>query len=177
MADLLPPNSTPFERHLAEVISRLSLVDVSPTSGLWNPDTCALELLPWLAWAEGLDEWSSLWSEPVQRAVIKAHRSVRRTRGTKQAVIDAIQAFGGSVSIKEWFEQTPQGIPHTFDVVISGGDGYVEAGLQDSMIRAIDRVKPVRSHYTLGVGLTAASSLNITGSGLAATFKRMEFTD
>jgi hypothetical protein len=45
------------------------------------------------------------------------------------------------------------------------------------MIRAIDRSKPQRSHYTLGVGLTAAASLNLAGVAMVATYKRMEFTD
>jgi len=177
VADLLPPNSTPLEQSLAESISRLSVVAIASVSDLWNPDTCPLDILPWLAWAEGIGEWSSLWSVPVQRAVIKAHRSVRRTRGTKQAVVDAIESFGGSIAITEWFEKIPQGTPHTFDITITGGDGYIEAGLQESMIRAIDNVKPARSHYTLGVGLTASGQFNMAGVSMVSTYKRLEFTD
>lgn len=185
---LLPPNATSLDRNLEASTARLGSVDLSPISGLWNPspildppnpypDACPADLLPWLAWAEQVDEWSSTWSEAVQRAVIKAQRSVRRTRGTKQSVLNAVEALSGSASIREWWEYTPKRTPHTFDIVIAGGDGYVQTELQESMFRAIDRNKPARSHYTLGVGLTAAAELNVTGMARAATYKRMEFHD
>lgn len=174
---LLPNNATTFEHDVEATLSRLSKVDVSALSTLWNADTCPTNLLPWLAWAEGVDEWSSLWSEKVQRAVIKAQRQVRKQRGTKAAVKAAVLALSGSTTIKEWFEYTTPRTPHTFDITIAGGDGYIEAELQNSMIRAIDRNKPVRSHYTLGVGLTSAGSIKLVGTAMAATYKRMEFTD
>jgi phage tail P2-like protein len=177
VADLLPPNATQLERDIEAAAARLSAVDVSPTSDIWNPDTCPAHLLPWLAWAEQVAEWSSLWSEAVQRAVIKAQRLVRKKRGTKSAVVSAVEALSGSATIKEWFEHSPQKAAHTFDITISGGDGYIEAELQESMIRSIDRSKPVRSHYTLGIGLTAAAKLNIIGVARVANYKRMEFTD
>lgn len=185
---LLPPNASSLSKILESSTARLGSADLSPVSGLWNPspiwdlphpspDACPAELLPWLAWAEQVDEWSSSWDEPVQRAVIKAHRSVRRTRGTKQSVLNAVEALSGLAEIREWWEYTPKRTPHTFDIVIAGGDGYVEAELQESMLRAIDRNKPARSHYTLGVGLTAAAELNVIGLARAATYKRMEFQD
>lgn len=174
---LLPPNSMPLERHLEASTARAGDIDTSGVSELWNPDTCPAELLPWLAWAEGVDEWSSLWSESLKRSVIKAQRAIRRNRGTKQSVLDAVNALSGSASIREWWEYSPQGSPHTFDIVIAGGDGYVEAELQQSMIRAIERSKPVRSHYTLGVGLNAAAQLNFCALARVGTYKRMEFND
>lgn len=177
MDSLLAPNATQLEHDIEETTARLSLVDVTPTSDIWNPDTCPAHLLPWLAWAEKVDEWSSQWSKSVQREVIKAQRLVRRKRGTKAAVVASVQALTGSAAIKEWFEYSPQKTPHTFDITITGGDGYIDAELQDSMIRAIDRSKPVRSHYTLGIGINSASSLNFAGVAMVATYKRMEFTD
>lgn len=174
---LLPNNTTTFEQDIEATLSRLSNVDVSTLSTLWNVDTCPTNLLPWLAWAENVDEWSILWTEDVQRAVIKAQRLIRRTRGTKTSVKAAVLALSGSVSFKEWYEYSSPCTPHTFDITITGGNGYIEEELQNSMIRAIDRNKPVRSHYTLGVGLTSAGSLNLIGTAMAATYKRMEFTD
>lgn len=174
---LLPRNTTTLEHDIETTISRLSHVPITITSELWNPDVCPRDLLPWLAWAEGVEEWSAQWSEKVQRSVIKAQRVVRRKRGTKAAVVTAVQALSGAATIKEWYQRTPPSTPHTFDITIAGGDGYIESDLQESMIRAIDRNKPVRSHYTLGVGLTSAGSLNFVGTAMVATYKRMEFTD
>lgn len=177
MDSLLPHNATALERDIEATLSRISEIDVSPASDIWDPETCPQELLPWLAWAEGVDEWSSLWSVAVQRTVIGAQRAIRRYRGTKRAVVEAITALSGSAELKEWFEHAPVKPVHTFEIIISGGDGYIESELQDSMIRAIDRNKPVRSHYTLGVGLTAAGTVNFAGVAMVATYKRMEFTD
>lgn len=175
---LLPPNATALERNAdTAVAARADGIDLSPASAIWNPDTCPAHLLPWLAWAEGVDEWSSQWTEAMQRSVIKAQRLVRRKRGTKAAIVSAIEALSGATSIKEWFEFSQRRTPHTFDIVISGGDGYVDAELQQSTIRAIERNKPARSHYTIGVGLTAAAALNLSGVAVVATYKRMEFTD
>lgn len=177
MDSLLPHNATQFERDVEATLSRLADVDVSPVSTIWNPDTCPADLLPWLAWAEGVEEWSEKWDLEVKRSVIKAQRMVRRKRGTKAAVVSAVEALGGTTSIKEWFENSPQKTTHTFDVVIIGTEGYVLAELQDSMIRAIERNKPKRSHYTLGVSYSAAGQLNLVGIAMVVNYKRMEFTD
>lgn len=176
-SSLLPPNATPLERALDETLAaRIEAIDLTPTSALWNPATCPADLLPWLAWAEGVDEWSSAWSVAVQRAVIAAQREIRRRRGTRSSVAEAIAAFGGSVVMKEWWEHSTPRTPHTFDVVISGGADYIDAGFQQSMMRAIERNKPARSRYTLGIGITAAGHIGLAGVARVATYKRMEFT-
>ena len=68
MNDLLPPSATKQERALALATSRVSDVPL-PIRTLWNPDTCPLELLPWLAWALSVDTWDPNWSESIKRAV------------------------------------------------------------------------------------------------------------
>lgn len=174
MNKLLPPNASALEHHLADTIEANSAIDVSRISSLWDADTCPAYLLPWLAWAEKVDEWSSSWSVAVQREVIKAQRLVRRNRGTKASVVAAIEALSGATTIKEWYEHAPKKTPHTFDVVITGGDGYIEAELQQAMFRAIDRSKPVRSHYTLGIGLTAAARIGFAGVARIAAYRRLQ---
>jgi phage tail P2-like protein len=175
--DLLPLNATQLERNLSETIARLSNVDVTNVSALWNADTCPLYLLPWLAWAEQVPNWTSNWTEVVQRTSIKTQRAIRKKRGTKQAVVDAVASFGGTAVIREWFEMSPVGTPHTFDVVITGGADYIEAGLQTAMINSINDVKPMRSHYTLGVGLVSVAPLYMSGVGQVVNYHRLQFTD
>ncbi|STM46911.1 phage tail protein I [Escherichia coli] len=53
MNSLLPPGSTPLERRLAQTCSGISDLQV-PLRDLWNPATCPVSFLPYLAWA-------SLW--------------------------------------------------------------------------------------------------------------------
>jgi len=177
MSSLLPPNASPLVNHLVDTTERASNQNINSISDLWNADTCALSLLPWLAWAEGVQEWSSQWSESVQRAVIKATRETRRKRGTAQAVIDAVAAFGGIAIVEEWFEKNPQGVPGTFDVTISGGGNYIDEGLQYAMIASIDRAKNVRSHYTLNVGITSLAQVNVVCVSQTANYIHLNFTD
>lgn len=177
MNSLLPPNTTELEKHLVDTTARASEQNITTLGELWNADTCPVKFLPWLAWAEGVQEWSSQWAEPVQRAVIKTTRETRRYRGTAKAVIDAVAGFGGIAVVKEWFQKTPQGTPGTFDVTIAGGGDYIEAGIQTAMFSAINRNKNARSHYLLGVGLTAAANINVLAVGQAATYLRLNFTD
>lgn len=177
MNNLLPPNATELEKNLVAVTERASAQNISVISELWNPDTCPAAFLPWLAWAEGVQEWSSQWTEPVQRAVIKTTRQTRRYRGTAKAVIDAVAGFGGIAVVREWFQKTPPGTPGTFDVTIAGGADYIESGIQQAMFSAINRNKNARSHYVLGVGLTAAANINDLAVGQAATYLRLNFTD
>lgn len=177
MSNLLPPSVSELEINLVEVTTSAVNKNISDLSELWNADTCPVKFLPWLAWAEGVEEWSQEWAEQVQRAVIKTTRETRRYRGTAKAVIDAVAGFGGIATVTEWFQQSPPGVPGTFDVTITGGDNYIEAGLQTAMISAIDRNKNARSHYVLGVGLTMQANLYQVGIGQVVNYVRLNFTE
>lgn len=48
MNSLLPPGSTPLERRLAQTCSGISDLQV-PLRDLWNPATCPVSFLPYLA--------------------------------------------------------------------------------------------------------------------------------
>lgn len=113
MSDLLPPNATPQERALALATARLADVPV-PLKTLHNPDTCPAALLPWLAWAESVDDWDAGWSEARKRAVIAASRAVHEKKGTAAALKQAVAALGLDLTLAEWFEQEPPGDPYTF---------------------------------------------------------------
>lgn len=93
MSKLLPPNSTPLERALANVAARISNIPV-PITSIWNADTCPLNLLPWLASALSVDDWDDTWPEAMKRATIAASLEIHRTKGTVQAVMTALAAAG-----------------------------------------------------------------------------------
>ena len=65
---LLPQNATDPERAIEDAMR--AGIDVSAIGSLWNPATCPLALLPWLAWAWSVDEWDLAWSEAQQRAMV-----------------------------------------------------------------------------------------------------------
>lgn len=88
---LLPPNATVLEKRIA------ASGFAPPTAlipSLWDADTCPEALLPWLGWAESVDDWNTEWSEDRQRAVIKSSRAVHRIKGTPAAIKQALAARG-----------------------------------------------------------------------------------
>lgn len=91
---LLPPNTTALDRAAeAVIVGHLAAID-QPHRALWNPDTCPLELLPWLAWQLSVDEWSESWPQERKRNAIKQSIALHRKRGTPWAVRQAVQRVG-----------------------------------------------------------------------------------
>lgn len=91
---MLPPNATPAELAVdAAVAARLDAIGV-PLRTLWNPDTCPVALLPWLAWALSVEPWDNDWPEATRRSVIKAARQTHAIKGTPAAVRAVLTAAG-----------------------------------------------------------------------------------
>lgn len=100
-AAMLPPSATGAEVALAETVARVSDVPV-PIRDEWNPDTCPSELLPWLAWAFGCDEWSPLWSDQAKRQTIREAVMVQQRKGSVWSVRRALSNAGyGTAEIIE----------------------------------------------------------------------------
>src|SRR5699024_8402187 len=90
---LLPPNSTQLERDVIRIAPR-ELPDTAVLADIWNPDTCPAKLLPWLAWAVGVEMWDGTWADVIKRNIIKATPDIRRHRGTVWAVRRALTSAG-----------------------------------------------------------------------------------
>lgn len=175
MSNLMPPNASALERRVAELAKRIDQIP-TPIRDIWDPDTCPLELLPWLAWAFSVDAWKDYWSESTKRQVIKRAVSIARQKGTRRSVEDVVKAFGANLVMREWWETTPKGVPHTFQIVINYGGTTVSEAMQNDVLEEIHRVKPARSHFTLSIGLSAKASVNAVGVLRVATFNRLVFT-
>jgi phage tail P2-like protein len=161
---LLPPNASAAERAIeASTAQALDLpVDVGK---LWNPSTCPLALLPWLAWAFSVDRWDAGWPEAVKRQVIAASPVLHRRKGTRAAVAEALAALYVRADIVEWFEQEPMGDPGTFVIraYARSALGANEAVLSHATIAAIraivSSVAPISRKYRLEIGVDVASQL------------------
>ena len=151
---ILPPNAAPAELALEQAIVT-SGPDLSPVAQLMDPDTCPAHLLGWLAWAMSVDTWDAGWSEPVKREVIRNSVSVHRLKGTRAAVMTALEALGFNVDLTEWWEEAAPA--HTFRLDAYGED-VLEAGFQidaqllATVTRLIENVKPARAHFNLRIG-------------------------
>ncbi|SOC56466.1 phage tail protein, P2 protein I family [Chromohalobacter canadensis] len=105
MTSLLPPNTTPLERRLSAVAADLERVS-APLQTLWDAQRIPANMLPWLAWAVGVDEWSRGWPEQTKRDAIDEAIPIRRLRGTVWAVRRALETLGyADVEILEHAQQ------------------------------------------------------------------------
>lgn len=171
--DLLSPNAAPGTRAMTASVARISDVPVTLRT-LWNPQTCPLTLLPWLAWALSIDTWKSYWPEAVKRQRVAQAIAIQRRKGTAQSVSAVVQSFGGAVQITEWWQQSPVGTPHTFEMTIAfTGDGGAPstAAYVDDVIDEVNRVKPVRSHFTFTQGVNAIARLGMQAVARAAVYR------
>ncbi|WP_439826196.1 phage tail protein I [Aeromonas caviae] len=175
MSELLPPSSTPLERVLADTVARVSTVP-TPARDLWNPDTCPVELLPWLAWAFSLDDWDVTWTESQQRAAVKASYSVHRYKGTIGSVKDALQALGLGVQVQEWFNQIPAGDPYTYKLLLEVNQYGVSLAQLETIQAVVENAKNLRSHMTT-LDLTVASNATVYIGAVAMSGNEIAFTN
>ena len=157
---LLPPNASNLELALEQAVQTPALP--VPLRKLWSVDDCPVQYLPWLARSVSIDNWSPQWPEAVKRQRIRTAYYVQRRKGTVASVRAVVGALGASVAIREWWQTTPQGVPHTFEVVINiNSTGAVPADYLDSVIEEISRTKPLRSHFTITQGLQANGGVGV----------------
>lgn len=172
---LMPPNATALDR-AAEAVSVSALQDIAqPHRALWNPDTCPLALLPWLAWSMGVEAWRTDWPENVKRAIVRNAIQVQRRRGTIASVRDTVASFGGSIAIREWWQKTPKGTPHTFELVFTmAGQENTSAAFVDDVMAEVSRVKPLRSHFDFIQGLGSTGAIHLVAIGRPTIFARLD---
>lgn len=176
MISLLPTGSTRLERALEQVA--LGLLEIpTPIRAAWSAQHCPEPLLPWLAWGLSIDNWASDWPVAVKRARVASAIPIARRKGTASAVRSVVESFGGNVAIREWWQMTPRGTPHTFELALNLGlpGAPVSAAFADQVIEAVHRVKPVRSHFIFTQGHSASGAVGMIGAARPAIFARLSF--
>lgn len=102
---LLPPNATPLERTVSSVLGAPFDVLSVPLRDIWDPWSCPIDLLPWLAWTVAVDEWDEGWPEATRRQAVADQIALHRRRGTVWAVERAIERSSLKARIIEQAEQ------------------------------------------------------------------------
>ncbi|MCP2231794.1 phage tail protein I [Erwinia aphidicola] len=150
---LLPVGSSQLEVAAAEACARLQQLPV-PLRTLWNPQTCPLPLLPYLAWAWSVDRWDQEWPEETRRAVVAASQFIHRRKGTISAIRRVVEPLGYVINVHEWWQTSEP--PGTFRLDI----GVLESGIDEAMFNEMERLigdaKPVSRHLT---GLTITQDI------------------
>lgn len=148
-AHLLPPNASPLERALS-LAPAASLADVPVAiDTIWNPATCPVALLPWLAWGLSIDLWDSAWSEAEKRAAIADAIQFQRRKGTPASLRTVLDRFDPLIEIVEWFKDRDTLDPYQFRLelpLLAQSDVFYDENLVARILRDIAQVKPVRAH-------------------------------
>lgn len=154
---LLPAGSSALEIAAAQACALIATVPV-PLRQLWNPDTCPLEILPYLAWAWSVDRWDENWSEATKRAVVKASYAIHKRKGTIGALRRVVEPLGYLIRVIEWWKNHEP--PGTFRLEV----GVLETGITAEMYQELERLiadaKPCSRHL---IGL----SINLAVTGAA----------
>ncbi|MFJ5161970.1 phage tail protein I [Pantoea sp. NPDC088449] len=153
---LLPPTATETEIRLAEARSGLSALRV-PLRDIWNPYTCHVSLLPYLAWSRSVDRWDEGWTEAVKRQVVIDAFFVHRFKGTISAIRRVVEPFGFLIRVKEWWLTDDE--PGTFRLDIGVQDEGISEETYQELERLISDAKPCSRHL-LGMSI----NLQVTGS-------------
>lgn len=61
--------------------------------------------------------WRDTWPLAVKRSVLKTAIADKRRKGTVEAVKQALASVSSAAVIREWWQKTPRGEPHTFEIV------------------------------------------------------------
>ncbi|GLS27367.1 phage tail protein I [Marinibactrum halimedae] len=177
---LLPPSSSALEQSLAATTERINHLPVKLDT-LWDPSRCPATLLPWLAWTTSVDIWHDNKDDPIEeekrrRDLIRKNAVVQKYKGTRAAIRQALDALSDvSITLTEWWEQSPRGVPHTFNLdllVNSNASGIGSAELNKKLRQAIDSVKPARSHYTFTISTVQQANVTLSAVGEAVSYKR-----
>lgn len=167
---LLPVGSSALEVAAAAACASLQKLPV-PLRTLWDPQTCPVELLPYLAWAWSVDRWDQTWPEETRRSVVASSQFIHRRKGTIAAIRRVVEPLGYLINIHEWWQTGEP--PGTFRLDI----GVVENGITEEMYNELERLisdaKPCSRHL---IGLAIQLDVNGRLPVAAACYSGDELT-
>ena len=133
---------------------RFDAIDTELAEKVHDPLRCPAHLLGFLAWSRGLDYWDPSWSDSVKRQLILATPANLRIRGTRQAIDNALEAFAASLTVSEWWEQSPVGARGTGLATIAlGADIGTSVDAQTTIVQLLARESRKAMHWTVAVGV------------------------
>ena len=146
-----PSSKTELEHKL----SRSQIYPIPhPIRDLWNPQTCPLHLLPYLAW---------------KRDVVAAAYYNHKHKGTISALERVASIFGLKIKITEWWQANPQGVPGTFGITVLSENAVIGEVEFKELVRLFSETKPVSRHISgLTVGVITRGRLNTSAATLRA---------
>lgn len=155
---LLPLNATTFERALEAALARD--LDI-PIRKLWSSADCPVDLLPYLAWALGVEEWDPDWPEAVKRAAVANAFAIHREKGTLAGLKRVLSTAGAEYE----YVERPAGVAMTAKLSILNSN----AVYLPNITRAVGRVKRASLQLDIELLSSAAGEILIAAGLGAAT--------
>ena len=167
---LLPPNAAPLERAMELALAGRGIE--MPIRRLWSAAAgekgCPVALLPYLAWALGVEDWDSDWPEPIKRAAVARAAAIHREKGTLAGLKRLLETSGADYE----YVERPAGVPMTARLGIRNSNAvYLPA-----IAPAIERVKRASLHIQLELTAAVMGDIPIAGGLGAAAVAEAEWS-
>ncbi|HCK29800.1 phage tail protein I [Acinetobacter ursingii] len=140
--NLLPPNTTPFERKIVETASKATELNTN-LSSLIRIDDAPTDFLSILAWQFSVDRWQDDWPDDVKRAQIKNSIKVHTYKGTNYALRSIVESFGYSLTVHEWWQENPMNEPGTFQITIETNGRALSEKTSKTLVELLNDAKPL----------------------------------
>lgn len=167
---LLPANASKLERDLARVIDT-SLDLPLRINELWDPYSCPLSLLPWLAWAFSVDLWDDRWPESIKRQVVQDAFEVHRFKGTPYAIQQALDSLNIRTQLREWWAPDGSQQPGTATVVAlvnenltDDDDALLTKAMLEQVTQVIGHAKRGVIHVDVELGIALEESMGLAAA-------------
>lgn len=140
--NLLPPNTTAFEKRIVETTTATTDINTD-LSSLIRIDDAPSDFLSILAWQFSVDRWQDDWPDEVKRAQIKNSIKVHSHKGTNYALRQIVESFGFSLTVHEWWQESPMNAPGTFQLTIDTNGKTLSERDEKTLVDLLKDAKPL----------------------------------
>lgn len=142
MTNLLPKSSTDFERKISTVTEQTTNLDIKIKT-LTSFKNTPKDFLPLLAWQNSVDRWNRNWSDKEKISQIKAAFKIHQKKGTVAALKEITEAFNYSLTVHEWWQETPMNEPGTFQITIDTNGNALTENNYITLVELLHDAKPL----------------------------------
>ncbi|MFP0858262.1 phage tail protein I [Acinetobacter baumannii] len=140
--NLLPPNTTSFEKKIVETTAKTTELNTN-LSSLIQVDNAPADFLSILAWQFSVDRWQDDWPDDIKRAQIKNSIKVHTYKGTNFALRSIVESFGYSLTIHEWWQESPMNEPGTFQITVETKGKALSERTYKTLVELLHDAKPL----------------------------------
>ena len=142
-------------------------------------DELSSKTLDHMAWQVDSKTWKDTWPLSIKRSMIKAVTLEKVKKGTLSSVSSVLNGLGSNFALKEWWENSPKTIPHTFNITVLAQDieGQLSSDTINDIIANIDNSKPVRSHYRLTIATQSNGGIGTIAAIRPFSYAKLSFNE